>query len=171
MSLSPQVKPTYTGFSIEDAEEWRLHDPVVDQDLRYFEEKTNGGRLPRRGDLKPEELKAILPEIALVQPFYDAAGVMVDVKGVLAGTKLDSFYGSLTDRLISQYPIKPVGDRILQACKHCVDSAKPIVVTADALSEQHDFLAITVLYVPMSEDGSVIDRIFIHNQVKSKHRD
>ena len=171
MNLQPHTKPTYTDFSIEDAEVWRLTDPVVDKDLRYFEGKTGGSRLPRRGDLKPEELKPILPEVALVEPLYDEGGVFTDVRGLLEGTKLDSFYGSITGKLMSEYPNKLVSDRILQACQRCVEIAKPIVVTADALSDQKNFLAITVLYIPMSENGTLIDRIFIHNQVMSKHRD
>lgn len=169
MILSSYTKPVFTDFSIEDAEEWRLHDPVVDRDLKYFEGCTGGTRMPRRADVKPGDLKSALPEIAMVEPIYDAAGVVVDVKGLLEGTRLDSLYGPMTGILISEYSNKVVGDRIIQACKYCVEVAKPIVVIADALSEQKDFLAITVLYVPMSEDGALIDRIFIHNQVKSKH--
>lgn len=171
MSIAPNNDPVIGEFSIEDAEQWRLHDKMVDYDLRYFEEKTGGGRLARRADLKPEELTAILPEIAIFQPIYDATGRVVDVKALLEGTKLDSFYGSITNKLISDYPYKAVGDRILLACKRCVEVAKPIVVVSDTLSAQKDFLAITVLYIPMSEDGTVIDRIFIHNQIKSRHRD
>lgn len=171
MNMQPRKRPTYTDFSIEDADVWRFTDPVVDSDLRYFEEKTGGKRLPCRGDLKPEELKSILPEIALFEPIYDEDGSFIDVRGLLEGTKLDSFYGSITGKLMSDYPNKLVSDRILQACRHCVDIAKPIVVSADALSDQKNFLKITVLYVPMSENGTTIDRIFIHNQVKSKHRD
>ena len=156
------------GFEIEDAEQWRLHDPVVDMDLRYFEALTNGTRMPRRTDLNPEDIKPILPEVALLEPIYDAAGSFVDAKGLLEGTKLDSFYGSITGTLISQYPIPLVSDRILQACRYCIEIAKPIVVSADALSDQKNHLTITVLYVPMSSDGVLIDRIFLHNQVKSK---
>lgn len=171
MILPSHNHPIFTGFSIEDAEEWRRSDSVVDQDLKYFEECTGGMRLPRRADLRPRDLKSILPEIALVEPIYDAAGSMVDVRGLLEGTKLDSFYGPMTGMLISAYPNKLVSDRILQACRHCVELARPIVVSSDALSDQKNHLAITVLYVPMSEDGKLIDRIFIHNQVKSKHHD
>lgn len=171
MSMAPYSGPTYTDFSIEDAEVWRLTDPVVDSDLRYFEDKTGGTRLPRRADLKPEELKPLLPEIALVEPIYGDSGELVDVMGLLEGTKLNSFYGSITGKLFSEYPNKLVSDRILQAVRHCVEIAKPIVVSADALSDQKNFLAITVLYIPMSDNGTLIDRIFIHNQVKSKHRD
>ncbi len=171
MNSSPGNNTVIGEFSIEDAEEWRLHDPVVDHDLRYFENQTGGARLPRRDDLKPGDLTSVLPEIALVEPVYDAAGGFVDAMGLLEGTKLDSFYGPMTGKLISEYPNKLVSARILQACKHCVEIAKPVVVSSDILSDQQNYLAITVLYVPMSENGTTIDRIFIHNQVKSKHSD
>ncbi len=168
MSLTSNSKPIFEGFRLEDAEQWRLHDPVVDKDLRYFEAQTGGTRMPRRGDLSPEDLTSILPEVALLEPIYDAAGSFVDAKGLLEGTKLDNFYGSLTGKLISEYRIRVVSDRILQACRRCIEIAKPIVVSADALSEQKNHLAITVLYVPMSDNGVLVDRIFLHNQVKSK---
>ncbi len=168
MDLHADKKPFFEDFRIEDAELWRLHDPVVDQDLKYFEARTGGTRMPRRDDISPEEMKAILPEVALLEPIYDETGLVVDAKGLLEGTKLDNFYGSLTGTLISDYPVPIVSDRILVACRRCIEIAKPIVVVADALSEQKNYLTITVLYVPMSNDGVRVDRIFLHNQVKSK---
>jgi len=168
MNQEPRGDIEIGGFSIEDAEQWRLHDPAVDKDLRHFETLTGGTRMPRRADLNPEDIKPILPEVALLEPIYDAAGSFVDAKGVLAGTTLDNFYGSITGTFISQYPVPLVSDRILRACKHCIEVCKPIVVSADALSDQKNHLMITVLYIPMSNDGVLVDRIFLHNQVKSK---
>ena len=169
MNLPSGKEPVIAGFEIEDAESWRLHDSVVDQDLRYFEAQTGGARFPRRTDLNPVDIKSILPEVALLDPVYDANGFVVDVKISLLGSKLDNFYGSMTGKLLSQFPVQAICMRIMEACKHCIESKKPIVVSADTLSDRKNYLAVTVLYVPMSDDGVVIDRIFIHNQVKSRH--
>ncbi len=168
MIQEPHGKITMTGFTIEDAEHWRLHDPVVDKNLRYFEAQTGGKRLPRRKDLNPEDITQILPEVALFEPVYDEAGSLVDVKIQLLGTKLDNFYGSVTGTHISDFPSPLVSERVLQACKHCISVSKPVVVSADALSDKKNHLAITALYVPMSDDGVLIDRIFLHNQIRSK---
>ncbi len=168
MNLTSDNKPVFEGFKIEDTEQWRLHDPVVDADIKYFEMKTGGDRMPQRSDLDPLDFKAALSEVGLLEPVYDAAGSLVDARVILLGSKLDSLYGSMTGQLISALPNQMIFVRILQACRHCVAIKKPVVVTADALSENKNYLTITVLYVPMSSDGVSVDRIFLHNQVKSR---
>lgn len=168
MNLAHNANPSLEGFRIEDAENARLHNDKVDLFLNYFHDKTDGARLPRRDDLKPMELKEHLPQIGLFEPIYNADGQLVDAEIVLLGSRLDEFYGHMTGKRVNEFPRGEVSVRILQACRQCANLKKPIVVRADSLSEDKNFLSITVLYIPMSSDGNTVDRIFLHNEVASK---
>ena len=74
----------------------------------------------------------------------------------------------MTGRRVSELQNRPVSIRILEASRQCVELGKPLVVTAESLSSQKNHLSVTVLYVPMSTDGITVDRLFLHNQIKSK---
>lgn len=168
MNLAANANARLEGFRVEDAEDVRKHDPVINTILDYFDEKTGGKRMPRRADLRPMELKDLLPEIGLLEPIYGDDGQIMDADINLLGSRLDEFYGSMTGKRVNEFPQARVSVRIIQACRQCADLKKPIVVKAETLSDTKDFLGITVLYVPMSADGLSIDRIFLHNQIKSR---
>ncbi len=171
MSFVADNDPVFENFRIEDAEQWRAHDPIVEKDLCYFEVKTGGKRMPRRADLNPVDMKPSLSEVALLELIYDDGGAFVDAKVSLVGGRLESFYGAVTGKLVSEYDAKEVCERVFQACKHCTEFKKPIMVMADALSNFKRYLTIAALYLPMSSDGITVDRIFLHAQVKSKYSD
>lgn len=168
MNLAANANQRLEDFRIEDAEDVRQHNPVIDELLAYFEEKTQRQRLARREDLKPMELKDELPKIGLFEPIYNGEGQLVDADITLLGSRLDEFYGHMTGKRVNEFPQAQVAVRIIQACRQCVALKKPIVVQAESLSDVKNFLSITVLYVPMSSDGETVDRIFLHNQITSK---
>lgn len=156
-------------FDILQAEEVRASNPLIDADLSYFEEKTQGKRLPKRSDLDPNHFKATLPEIGLLAPVYDNEGQLTDMRALLMGTKLDHHYGPMTDKLISEHPHPDVFARIYAACERCIQTREPNVVIAETVSAQGNILEIKVLYIPMSENNDSIDRIFLHNQIGFKY--
>lgn len=162
------VDTTVENFSMEPASAWRERDSVIDWDLSYFEAKTHGVRLPSRADLKPTELTKILPEVALFKPLFAPDGELDDLKILLLGTDLDRFYGAFTGKNVSEHPNPQVFNRIMQASRHTIELREPVVVRAMALSISQVHITITVLYVPMSEDGTAIDRLFVHNRVAYK---
>ncbi len=165
MNMAADANQWLEDFSIVDAEEVRHLNEAVDVILRYFEQKTGGTRLPRRDDLQPMELKQYLPQVGLFEPIYGDDGQLVDVDIPLLGSRLDDFYGRMTGKRVKEFPQAQVALRVIQACRQCVTLKKPIVVNAQSLSDEKNFLAITVLYIPMSNDGETIDRIFLHNQI------
>lgn len=156
-------------YEIMLAEDLRSSNRVIDADLKYFEDRTKGGRLPKRSDLNPMKFKESLPEIGLMEPIYDDNGILVDLRALLSGTKLDQNYGSFTGKLVSTHPHPDVFERMLEACRRCVVEKKPIVVIAETLSTRSNMLDVIILYIPMSEDGETIDRIFLHNQISFKY--
>ncbi|WP_262693156.1 PAS domain-containing protein [Kordiimonas aquimaris] len=155
-------------FSIELARERCVENKRFAEVLAYFDKKTDGLRLPRRADLNPSDLKPYLPEVSLFDLIYNAHNEVEDVYLRLLGTRLDDFYGAHTNKKISESLHPYVFKRILQSSRYCVDVREPIVVTADALSPNKDFVTVTILYVPFSTDGQLIDQVFVYNQVSLK---
>lgn len=169
MIMSPFNRPDVRDFRIEGAEEWRHKNDTVDRLLRYFEEKTGGTRLPMRQDFNPMDFGDLLPGISIFEPQYNDNGELRDLLVVLLGSKLDEFYGAMTGQMVSELAHPEVRARIHKAGEVCIKERAPIVVRSETLSTEKEYLAITVLYVPMSTDGGRIDRILAHNQIESHY--
>lgn len=157
-------------MSILSAEDVRLTNPVIDDLLRYFEQKTGKKRLAKRGDFSPQELKPYLPDVCLMEPIYGLDTHVADVKLALQGTAISSFYGEMTGKLVSAHPSSEVRGRITQSCQKCVDTKAPIVTAADALSRERSYLKLQALYIPLSEDGVLINKFFVHLTIEHHTR-
>jgi hypothetical protein len=158
------------NFSITDAEIARVTSSRVDELLKYFEQKTGGKRLPYRADISPRDLKKFLPELFLFQILYDPDGGVEDLMVQLMGTTVANFYGEITGQTVREgAPSPEVTERILIACRRMLASGRPVVAEASSLSEEKNHLRVQVLYVPMSEDGTLIDRIcgYAHVSLRS----
>ncbi len=152
-------------YSVLDAEEVRGKYEHVDKRLKYFEAKTGGKRLPNRADVQPSELKDILTEVCLFSIMYDENDVFVDAVIQLMGTTVASFYGEITGLTVTEGAAPEVAERILVSCRQCVETQRPVYAETAALSAEKSHLKVGVLYVPLSEDGERIDRLFLHVKV------
>lgn len=141
--------------------------PAFDRALSYFEEKTGGQRLPRRADIKPTELKGLLPNVCLMSPRFGSDGAVSDSIIDLMGTNVVDFYGELTGKSIFNHPSPIVTGRILVSMQAAYERKRPIVASAYKLSEEKNYLRVSVLYIPMSESGGPIDRFFLLVQARS----
>ncbi len=154
------------NYRIMAAAEARTGSRRIDELLGYFEGKTGGARLPRRSDISPHELKPFLPELFIFQLLYGADGKLEDLLVQLMGTTVAGFYGEITGQTVRQgAPSRLVTERILAACHRILESGEPVVAEASSLSEEKNHLRVQVLYVPLSEDGKLIDRICGHVHV------
>lgn len=153
------------NFTITDADAVRTDSPRIDELLDYFTEKTGGNRLVCRADVSPRDLKKFLPEIFMFQIIYDG-DKLEDLLVQLMGTTVANFYGEITGMTVREGAPSPlVTERILAACERMLETRKPVVAEASSLSEEKNHLRVQVLYIPMSEDGTHIDRIFGHAHV------
>lgn len=166
--LSLKRASNYKDFSIDNAAVWRDRNERISSILDYFDSKTAGRRFPARSDIDPLELKEYLPEVALFKLVYDSVGIVDDFHVTLQGTRLDDFYGRIKNYKDFKDKNPIVLERIMQSCRHCVAVREPIVVTANALSPNKDFVKIRILYVPLSADNDRIDQVFVFNQIKFK---
>ncbi|TNE64276.1 MAG: PAS domain-containing protein [Alphaproteobacteria bacterium] len=155
-------------FVIHDAEDCRADDPVLEQLLSYFESRTRGRRLPCRADFNPADLKPLLPEICILLPVYGEEGVLKDIKVQLMGTEVASFYGEVTGSSALAHASPEISSRILMSCSTCIERRHPIVSVSHTLSEEKNYLSVGVIYIPLSDDGKTIDRLFLLVRVRRR---
>ena len=155
------------GFSLCVAEELESPIPKLATMLGYFEQKTQGERLPCRADIVPAEITQALPEVAILSLGYDE-GALVDIVVQLMGTTLTDYYGEHTGRSISAFGDTGIADRIFAACTYCLAQRQAVVSSAEALSEERPYMRVRALMVPLSEDGTHIDRIFAYVLLRRK---
>ncbi|WP_286829010.1 MULTISPECIES: PAS domain-containing protein [Kordiimonas] len=161
-----RTRENLPGFSLEEAESYRAERPEVERVLAYFEERTGGKRLACRADIEPGQLRDILPDVCIMTPEFDPAGVLEDVKVRLMGTNVVNFYGEMTGKSIFIHPSSEVADRIFKSAAFCLERRKPVLVQAYTLSEEKNYLRVSVMYVPLSENNRDIDRLFLHVAVR-----
>ncbi|NVJ71345.1 MAG: PAS domain-containing protein [Alphaproteobacteria bacterium] len=154
-----------------DTKEYRARFADIDRVLRYFEDKTKGKRLPRRSDVVPSELKDVLPDICFMAPVFDPAGVIEDITVQLMGTNVVSFYGEMTGKSVFEHPSSQIGQRILASMTKAIRDREPVTTFANSLSDEKSHLQVSVLYIPMAENGKDIDRFFMHVGVYRKIHD
>lgn len=154
------------GFSLDEAEDYRDDLPEVARILGYFDTRTGGKRFPCRADIEPGKLKDVLPDVCIMTPDFDPAGVLDDITVRLMGTNVVNFYGELTGKSIFTHPSPEIADRIFKSAVFCLERRKPVVVQAFTLSEEKNHLKVSVIYVPLSENNKDIDRFFLHVTVR-----
>ena len=152
-------------FTVVDAAEVRGKDQVIDRILTYVEEKTGSERFAKRADIKPGEMKDLLPGICFFAPVYGETGELEDVRLPLMGTNVVDFYGELTGKTVRAHPNPEVSSRIIATVAKVLENRCPTFAESRVASDGHERLAIMALYVPMSEDGETIDRFFVHFRV------
>jgi len=153
-------------FTVVDAAEVRGKDETVDRILSYVEDKTGSARLfPKRSDIRPADMKDLLPDICFFVPVHDDNGELEDVHIPLMGTNVVRFYGELTGRGVRSHPNAQVSSRILATVSQILKDRCPALAESKVLSSDKQHLAVRALYVPMSEDGQNIDRLFVYLRV------
>lgn len=152
-------------FTVVDAEEVRGKDETVDRILSYVEGKTGPDRFAKRSDIQPADMKDLLPDICFFVPVRGEAGELEDVHIPLMGTNVVRFYGELTGQGVLAHPNAEVSDRIMATVIQILKDRRPALAESKVLSSKKQHLAVRALYVPMSEDGQNIDRLFVYLRV------
>jgi hypothetical protein len=136
---------------------------ITDERLRegfdYWCSKATGGRLPRRADIDPVEIKHLLPHIRLVDVVKHGR-----FRYRLVGTETRQQHtsdpaGHFLDEVLSP----PSGPRIIEVYAECVRDRRPIYI-------EHEFIQPNgrgvyrlskALYTPLSEDGIAVSQVLV----------
>ncbi|NIA69833.1 PAS domain-containing protein [Pelagibius litoralis] len=135
--------------------------PILDQALTYWTEIKHGNALALRADLFPENIAPLWPYTVILDVVDDGSDYHVK----LFGRSLVETYGEQTGRKLSEITAPNlVRERSKAFFDFCRESAAPCYafwpVTA---SEKRPFVDAEALCLPLSSDGSSLDKLMACN--------
>ena len=148
------------------------HNPVADDVLAYWQGKCRDGTLPRRADIRPEELKQDLPHIVLLDlvPDSDAThGFRLITR--LIGTHVAQYFGEITGRDIADMENKAAAKRIYHMCALAKEHKQPFLSVVKGFAPGREYMEAFALYLPLSDDGETVDKIMVAVDVGYATRD
>ena len=135
--------------------------PALGQALAYWQEIRGDARFPQRDAMVPESIVALWPYILMVDVIGDGA----DYFFRLVGQRLVDAYGEQTGRNLSNAKVPAlVRERCRQMFDFCRAQAAPTYAYwPESASERRPFVDIEALCLPLSSDGTTLDRMISLN--------
>lgn len=140
---------------------------TLDQALAYWQEIKGAAAMPRRDDLVPERIVALWPYILMVDVLGDGA----DYYFRLVGQRLVDTYGEQTGRNLS---VATVPDVVRERCRQifgfCLGHGVPTYAYwSEAASDRRPLIDVEALCLPLSSNGTALDRIISLNVNSRRH--
>ncbi|HEY7609190.1 MAG TPA: PAS domain-containing protein [Alphaproteobacteria bacterium] len=130
---------------------------VVRESYEYWLGKCQGGRLPRRRDIRPEEIARLLPNIFLV----DVVGDPPVFKFRLVGTKITEWAaGEYTGVTVNEAEYGPNWRRVYDSYLEAVHRRAPVYSEYSAPWKEREFLFYERIIAPLSDDGVTVNMLF-----------
>lgn len=137
--------------SREDVQEAQLRDL-----FEYWDDKRGDRVMPRRSEVDPAEIPALLPHIMLV----DTAAALKDFRYRLFGTSVCQGFGyDRTGMRFGELPQIENYDIVYSGYWETYAQAKPHYFPGRIVSEQQDYISYSRLTLPLSEGGDKVDMI------------
>ena len=126
----------------------------------YWASRREGGRLPGRSNIHPDDFKRHLPTVSLIDVHRDAATGERSYRQRLAGTGLYSVYGrEITGRTLEEVFAPPASTYWRTELDKIVDSRRPGVGVHSLAWRGASHLSILWLRLPLASDGRQVDMI------------
>jgi hypothetical protein len=130
---------------------------VVRQAYTYWLGKCVRGRLPARADLRPDEMRAFLPYLFLV----DVTPAPLGFRFRLVGTQITEWAErEYTGQPIDENAYGPQWRRVFDTYAEVVAGRRPRLDIWDAPWASREFVRYERLIAPLSTDGQTIDMLF-----------
>lgn len=130
---------------------------VVRESYEYWLSKCRGDGLPRRRDIRPEEIVRLLPHIFLV----DVAGDPPTFKFRLVGTQITEWAaGEYTGVTVNESEFGPNWRRVYDIYRGAVEKRAPAHSEYSAPWKEREFLFYERIVAPLSDDGVSINMLF-----------
>lgn len=130
--------------------------PVRQQLLAYWQSKLNGRKAPRREDILPEELGALLPWVVLL----DVVGTPSRFRVRLAGTGVVREYGAeMTGQFLDDVDLGVARDRSLDDHRRAVSEFRPVVGTFEFKKRDGRWMSYERIALPLSADGKTVNML------------
>lgn len=134
-------------------------DPRLDEIYRYWLSKRRDGALPRRADIKPGELGAVIRHINLVDVIREP-GKPLQFRHRLMGTGISEWLGQdLTGKLVDETIYGPAAGAIIASLAKIVETAQPYHRLAPLDWNNRKFALAESVELPLSGDTSEVAMI------------
>jgi len=144
------------GAAMLDLKQFKM--PVVRDACRYWLSKCGQNPMPRRMDIRPEELRALLPYIFLVDV---SANHPVEFRFRLVGSEISIWAGKeYTGLTVNETDYGPQWRRIHDLYLDVVASRQPRRDIYHAAWVGREFLYYERFLAPLSSDGETVDMLF-----------
>jgi hypothetical protein len=130
---------------------------VVEQAFRYWASKCGAGRAPRRRDLLPDEIPALLPHVFLVDVAIEPLSFRFRLVGTAIGRLACREY---TGSSVNEAEFGPNWQAVYDAYTRVVRTGAPDVAQVQAPWPGRQFVCYERLAAPLSSDGSRMDMLF-----------
>jgi hypothetical protein len=134
-------------------------DPRLGEIYRYWLSKRRDGQLPRRADIRPAELGAVVRHINLVDVIREP-GRPLQFRHRLMGTGVSEWLGQdLTGRLVDESVYGPAAGAIIASLMKIVESAQPYNRLAPLDWNNRKFALAESVELPLADDTGQVAMI------------
>ena len=164
-SVSGKINHELAGFKVETIE--AAGSGALGEDARWLlahtRDRTEDGEpYARRSALNPASMKHVLPHIIMLEPQLSDSGKTLDVRVRVMGTSVTWFYGEAGGRSVREFSDDMAAQRALEMANLCFLSGQPVVGTSFRINHDVPYIPVTVLMIPVADDGVTISHFFAH---------
>lgn len=128
--------------------------------LEYWRRKTEGRPMPRRNDIRPEEIASLLPYMVLFD-ITRMPGGGVDLFPRLAGARFEEVFGPIHNRPLSTRLAPEILERWRGVARAMLEHGGPIRAFGNVLHEDKTYIHFELLLAPLGRDGHAADTMFL----------
>ena len=155
----------FGDYTVLGGEFLRGKNPLVDRIYSYWLDKHADGYLPRRADIKPNELIKYLDHLVIMDVMSEGDSFSLKVR--LIGTHVANFYGEIAGKDVSDMPNAKAAERIYHLSKLVLQNKLPQLSITAAVAPGRDYLEAYALYLPLYDAAGEVDKILVAVDVRS----
>jgi hypothetical protein len=132
--------------------------PICRAALRYWFSVAGERAMPRRTELRPEQMRQFLAHVNLVDVHRETGGPDYEVR--LQGLHGQGVFGSLTRRRLGEYLEPVTEERLRRAFGLVVENGRPMRASGQVTAGGKSWLRFEALVAPLGHSGAPVDGLF-----------
>lgn len=136
--------------------EIKLETDITRSGYEYWLSKVRDGRMPRRADIDPAEMKRLLPNVVLIDVSQDPLDFVERIAGdtILHHSRHNSMGIPWSD-----FPGRGPDSHIWQHFELVATEKRAVSATVPYVGPHADYLTVELISCPLSEDGETVNKI------------
>jgi len=155
----------FGDYSIVSGKFVRGNNEIVDFAYDYWLSKHEGSHLPRRSDIKPNELVKHLEHLVILDVEGEPDAPSYKVR--LIGSHVVNFYGEYTGKDVQEIDTTNAADRISIMCGLVLKEKQAQLSITPTKTPDGDQLRIYALYLPLYDAQDEIHKILVAIDVRA----